>query len=96
MLEGLFEEIVNLIFNYSRNSKEEMKIKRFLISLASLILLAASFVLLMAVVCDFFGVYIPGVTYLIPAKIQKQYYQSKTRKPEVPLYTRERVIIIEE
>ncbi len=73
--------------------KEEIKIRNFLVSFTSLILLAAALTALMAVCCDFFDVYIPGVSCLIPTHIQKSHYQEAQKSTE-PVYTREEVIII--
>ena len=64
-----------------------------MVSFASLILLAAALTVLMAVCCDFFDVYIPGISYLIPAHIQKSHFQEAKKSAE-PIYTREEVIII--
>ncbi|MCE1248702.1 MAG: hypothetical protein LWY06_18840 [Firmicutes bacterium] len=50
-----------------------------MISITILLLLAASFLLLTAVCCDFFSVYIPGITMIIPA----QYRQADASAAEI-------------
>ena len=49
--------------------------------------------MLLAVCCDVFDVYLPGITYLIPEEIKKAHYLEAEKPPE-PIYTREQVIII--
>lgn len=73
--------------------REEINIRNLLVSFTSLVLLAVALIMLMAVCCDFFDVYIPGISYIIPAHIQKSHSQ-EAQKPAEPTHVKEEVIII--
>jgi len=74
--------------------REEFEIRRFTISLIALILIAGSLVLLTAIACDLFDVYLPGIGYLIPSHIQRQHNQ-RVKPVVTPTYIEEEVIVID-